>query len=280
MGKGVVLGLVGSPNREGRTHALVSAALQGAAAAGAPTELVQMADHVVGACRDCQPWVCHTNLRCTYDDPNFVYLSEKILNCGALVLGTPVYWWDTSAMVRYLILKMFRVYARSSPTRGLPALGLAVAGGGGNGLISGLRPLYHFFQMMNMRAVAPVPANRFNFPAALAQARKRGKALAQMADGRASFLETDGLAPDAPPYVLGLEDKLLYYDSLPYLGMSRAEERRLVVELAVAALPEEAARDLSGRLSQAARLALNGGRREELQELTRVYEAAVRLLGR
>ena len=87
-----------------------------------------MADHVVGACRDCLPWVCRTNLRCTYEDPAFDYLREKILNCDGLVLGTPVYWWDTSAMVRYLFLKMFRVYASSAPTRGLPALGITVAG--------------------------------------------------------------------------------------------------------------------------------------------------------
>lgn len=70
-GNGVVLGLVGSPNRKGRTNALVSAALGGASQAGAPTELVQMADHVVGPCHDCLPWVCHANLRCTYDDPGF-----------------------------------------------------------------------------------------------------------------------------------------------------------------------------------------------------------------
>lgn len=50
-----VLGLVGSPNPKGRTNELVSAALEGASKAGAATELIQMADHVVAACQDCLP---------------------------------------------------------------------------------------------------------------------------------------------------------------------------------------------------------------------------------
>ena len=44
---GKVIGLVASPNREGRTNQLVAAALNGAARAGAPTELIQVADYVV-----------------------------------------------------------------------------------------------------------------------------------------------------------------------------------------------------------------------------------------
>jgi len=158
----IVLGLVGSPNRDGRTNRIVSAVLEGAARKGAPTELVHIADHVVAACKDCLPWVCKENRKCTYDDEAFEFLSQKILNCGALVLGTPVYWWDASGMVKYLILKMFRVFAPSAPLQGVSALGVAVAGGNGNGLVSGLRPVYHFFQVMQMRAMEPLPVTRFN----------------------------------------------------------------------------------------------------------------------
>jgi multimeric flavodoxin WrbA len=48
---GKVIGLVASPNRAGRTNQLVAAALNGAARAGAPTELIQMVDYVVAACK-------------------------------------------------------------------------------------------------------------------------------------------------------------------------------------------------------------------------------------
>lgn len=260
--EGIVLGFVGSPNKEGRTNQLITAALEGAAEAGASTELVQMADHVVTACKDCLPWVCMTNLKCTYDDEAFEYLSEKILNCGALIFGTPVYWWDTSGLVKYLILKMFRVFARSGPLQGLPAFGIGIAGGTGNGLVSGLRPVYHFFQMMQMRALEPLPATRFNFDAALKRAGELGNAIASMRKQRDPFA--------------GLEERLLWYDNLPYLGLSRAAERRLLARLAATADPgERDAAKLYG-LAQADAMAAAGRNMESLAEITRVYEAGVK----
>ena len=262
MGNGIILGLVGSPNRAGRTNELVTAALEGAKRAGAATELVQMADHVVAACKDCLPWVCQTNLRCTYEDPAFEYLSEKVLNCGALVLGTPVYWWDTSGMLKYFILKKFRVYARSAPLQGLPAVGIAIAGGTGNGLVSGLRPIYHFFQVMQMRALEPVPATRFNFSAVLERASDLGEQLARMAGERQPFA--------------GLEERLLWYDALPYLSLSRAGERRLLGDLTTVALPEGVNVDQGLGLARADALLAEGRQLEALREVTRVYDAGAR----
>lgn len=193
-----VIGIVGSPNPQGRTNELVTSALSGAKQAGAETELIQLSDHIVAACKDCLPWVCLTNLKCTYKDEAFEFLSEKVLNCVALILGTPVYWWDTSAMVKYLILKMFRIYARQGPLRGLPALGIGIAGGTGNGLISGLRPVYHFFQMMQMRAIDPIPSTRFNFAAALDRAQEAGRTIAGMSHERSPFTSLEercGMTP-------------------------------------------------------------------------------------
>ena len=257
-----VLGIVGSPNSEGRTNQLVTAALKGAAEAGAPTELIHLADQVVEACKDCLPWVCMTNLKCTYKDEAFEYLSERILNCGALVLGTPVYWSDTSGMVKYLILKMFRVYAMSAPLQGLPALGIAIAGGTGNGLVSGLRPVYHFFQMMQMRALEPLPATRFNFEAALKRAEELGAEIAGMRHDRRPFTN--------------LEERLLWYDALPYLGLERAGERRLLAALAAMAHSEKDAPAALRGLAHAEALAAAGRDLESMEQVTRVYETGVK----
>jgi multimeric flavodoxin WrbA len=257
-----VIGLVGSPNPDGRTNQLVSAALEGAAQAGAATELIQMSDHQVAACRDCLPWVCKDNLKCTFDDDAFEFYSRKITDCGALILGTPVYWWDTSGLVKYLILKMFRVYAMSAPFHGLPACGIAIAGGTGNGLVSGLRPVYHYFQMMGMRAIEPLPATRFNFSAALQRASELGAEIAKMAGQRARFQ--------------GLEDKLSWYDALPYLGLSRADERRLLADLAVQGLPPDEAQPIALGLVRAHELDAAGRKLDALVEITRAYNAAVK----
>jgi len=263
---GIVLGIVGSPNPEGRTNQLVTAALKGAVDAGAATELIQMSEYVVAACKDCLPWVCKDNLKCTYGDEEFEYLSQKILNCGALVLGTPVYWWDTSGLVKYLILKMFRVYARSSPIQGLPALGLAIAGGTGNGLVSGLRPVYHFFQMMQMRALEPVPATRFNFNQALKRAGELGGQIAKMTKGRIPFD--------------GLEERLVWYDNLPYLGLSRAGERRLLADLVAMEMSEDMGAGVLSSLARSDSFAAAGRGVESLSEITKVYEAGVKAFER
>lgn len=257
-----VLGLVGSPNREGRTNQLVRAALEGASRAGVATELVQMADHVVTVCKDCLPWVCVARQKCTFEDDAFEFLSQKVLNCGALVLGTPVYWWDTSGMVKYFILKMFRVFARSAPLQGLPAVGIGIAGGTGNGLISGLRPVYHFFQMMQMRGIEPLPATRFNFQAALQRAGELGQMIAGMAQQRIPFS--------------GIEERLLWYDALPYLGLSRASERRLLADFTTLALSRPADAKIADGLVRADALAASGRLLDSLTEVTRVYDAGVK----
>lgn len=257
-----ILGLVGSPNREGRTNAVVRAALAGAAAEGARTEVVQMADHVADACKDCLPWVCMDNLKCTYEDPGFEFLSEQIRACDALILGAPVYWWDTSGLVKYLILKMFRCFARKAPRNGIPALGIGVAGGTGNGLVSGLRPVYHFFQMLQMRAIEPLPVTRFNFPAALAKAQVLGGQLAKGAE--------------EPQPFAGVEERLLWYDSLPYLGFSRVEERRLLAGLTTAAVADRADSSLARRLTKADALMAGGNAHEAMIEISRTYDAGVK----
>ena len=262
-GDGSVLGLVGSPNREGRTYQMVTAALEGASRAGARVELIQMADHVVEACKDCLPWECQTTRKCAYPDAAFEHLSVKLLHCGAVVLGTPIYWWDTTGMVKYLILKMFRVYARSAPLAGLPAVGIGIAGGTGNGLVSGLRPVYHFFQMLQMRALEPLPVTRFNWGAARMRAGELGAALAVMTGARQPFA--------------GVEERLLWYDGLPYLGLTRAAERRLLADLTTTALPGNADQAIPRGLAQADALAARGEHLRALQEVTRAYEAGVKV---
>ncbi len=266
MGNGTVLGIVGSPHTDGRTDKLVSAALEGAAELGLPTEKIQMADHVVTACKDCLPWVCQTNLKCTYEDPALEHLTEKVLNCSALVLGSPVYWSDSSGMFRYFVLKMFRIYARTTPLNGVPALGIAIAGGTGNGLISGLRPVYHFFQVMHMRAIEPFPSTRFNFDEALKNYHRLGKKLG-------------GLAHERQPFT-SVEERLDWYDCLPFINLNRGAERRLLATVVMDSLPENTSPEIEQGLARADEFFAGGWKSEALAEVTRAYDAGVKAFDR
>ncbi len=256
-----IIGIVGSPNKDGRTNEHVAAALEGCSRKGAAVELIQLSDHVVKPCKDCLPWICKEELRCTFEDEAFEFLTEKILNCAGMVFGTPVYWWDTSAMVKYLILKMFRVFAASSPTNGIPAFGIGIAGGTGNGLASGLRPLYHFFQMLQMRPLEPVAVTRFNYAACLDRSGELGEELAEASKQRQRFN--------------GREEALGLYDALPYINASRFEERRLLANLVTLGLPEEERTAPASGLSAADVLAAEGRGKEAAAEITKAYKLAI-----
>jgi hypothetical protein len=161
---------------------------------------------------------------------------------------------------------MFRVYARTQPIAGLPALGIGIAGGTGNGLVSGLRPVYHFFQMLQMRPLAPLPSTRFDFDAALEQARLAGTTLAGLAGKRQPFS--------------GREELLLHYDSLPYINLSRADERWLLADLTTNALLKSDAPNIASGLAQAGALLAAGKPLESQKEVTRVYEAGFEIFNK
>jgi multimeric flavodoxin WrbA len=253
-----ILGLVGSPRQDGLTNRLVSSALTGAEKAGATTELVQMSACVVEACKDCLPWVCADNLKCTYEDPNLEVISEKFLNCDGIVWGTPVYWGDSTAMVRLLMLKLFRLFARSQSFKGIPAFGIAIAGGTGNGLISGLRPLYHFFRIMWMIGITPLPVTRFDMDEALKKAELSGIELAEM---------------EKKPFE-SRDERDYWYDNLPYLAMSNAEERKLLAAVTYEGLPAEKKELVTGSWAMADVLATAGQSLESMNEISRIYDSS------
>jgi len=164
------------------------------------------------------------------------------------------------------MLKMFRVFAFSSPSDGLPAFGIAIAGGSGNGLVSGLRPLYHFFQVMKMRVLEPVPATRFNFNEAQLRAGELGVQIAGMAETRRPFN--------------GREELWELYDALPYIGLNRAAERHLLASLAAINTAGELGNEVLSGLAKSDALAAAGQTRAALLETTRVYEAGIKAYDR
>jgi hypothetical protein len=75
----------------------------------------------------------------------------------------------------------------------------------------------------------------------------------------------------------GLEDKLLWYEALPYLGLSRADERRLLADPAVQGLAPAEAEPIALGRARAHELDAAGRKSDALVEITRAYNAAVKL---
>ena len=96
-----VLGIVGSPRKNGNTDIMVSQVLEGAHGNGANTERIWLAGLKILECDGCHAcWkgkgVCSKN-----DDMTVLY--QKITECDVIVLGTPVYWYGPTAIMKCFI---------------------------------------------------------------------------------------------------------------------------------------------------------------------------------
>jgi multimeric flavodoxin WrbA len=95
-----ILGIVGSPRRNGNTHILVSRIMEGAAAEGADTDTLLLRKMKIRECDGCH--TCWTGKRCSKrDDMNDLY--DLISESNAIVFGTPVYWYGPTALMKAFI---------------------------------------------------------------------------------------------------------------------------------------------------------------------------------
>ncbi|MFC1489843.1 flavodoxin family protein [Candidatus Latescibacterota bacterium] len=92
-----ILGISGSPRKNGNTHILVSEILRGAAKAGAATEIVSLDNLDIKECNGCH--TCWKGLDCVKnDDMNGLF--ERIADSDAVIFGTPVYWYGPTAIMK------------------------------------------------------------------------------------------------------------------------------------------------------------------------------------
>jgi multimeric flavodoxin WrbA len=93
----MILGICGSGRKEGNTGALVEEVLKGT---GSEAELEWLIDLNVGYCTGC--------MRCTFEGncwqkDGMTNLYKKLIDCKALVLGSPCYYGDVSGLVKSMM---------------------------------------------------------------------------------------------------------------------------------------------------------------------------------
>jgi multimeric flavodoxin WrbA len=95
-----LLGVVGSPRRNGNTHILVSRMLDGARAEGAIGDLIFLNELQIRECDGCH--ACWEGKPCSKnDDMNTLY--PTIIESDAIIFGTPVYWYGPTALMKVFI---------------------------------------------------------------------------------------------------------------------------------------------------------------------------------
>lgn len=93
----MILGICGSGRKDGNTGALVEEVLQGT---GSQAELVWLIDQNVGYCTGC--------MRCAFEggcwqQDGMTALYRKMLDCEAMVIGSPCYYGDVSGLVKSMM---------------------------------------------------------------------------------------------------------------------------------------------------------------------------------
>jgi NAD(P)H-dependent FMN reductase len=247
----LVLGIVGSPRRDGRTSTLIDAALDGAAADGGEVQKIYLVDYAIraftgsGGSEEAQAF-------CPRE------LSSLCEQADAIVLGAPVYYGDINGLT-----KDFMDTVRIRNSNGKPALGFSIAGGSGKGLLSGVQSIYHWFYHRQMRGIDPTPVTRFSIEISLDRLRASAAKLVEMAR-----------APEPFPGE-GREDRwadvLAHYATLPYLNQDPVDEFVMLAEQLVTTSTKDALLQARAELEQAHSLIAAGDRSEGGRHAVHAY---------
>lgn len=250
----VVVGIVGSPRKNGRTNSLVDAALEGAKSRGVDTKKIFLVDYNIRIFTG-SGGLAEAFKNCPEE------LSRLCEDADAIVLGSPVYWGDINGLTKDF---MDTVRITRPNANGKPALGIAIAGGSGKGLISGVQSIYHFFYHKQMRGIDPTPVSRFNLGESLKELRISGAKLADLSKEKKPF--PGKTADDRWPEVLA------YYTSVKYLNSDPLDEfimlSRQLIKTSKGSQVEKAKEELDKAIS----LIAEGKRTEAAKHAVRSYQ--------
>ena len=101
-----ILGICGSPDKNGGSAQLLHAALKGAKKEGAETEFVSVYDGEIKPCKGCiQDEEPDCKYPCVFEDFGKTLL-EKIYSADGIIFSTPIYWFAPSGPLKLLIDRM------------------------------------------------------------------------------------------------------------------------------------------------------------------------------
>jgi multimeric flavodoxin WrbA len=106
---GKVLGISGSPRRDGNTELLLKEFLQGARASGRETELFILSKFKISLCTSCNS--CQKDGQCIIDD-DMQLMYSKLFEADYIVLASPIYFGGVSAQLKPFIDRCQTLWSR------------------------------------------------------------------------------------------------------------------------------------------------------------------------
>jgi len=125
-----VLGISGSPRKNGNTEILINKALEVCKENGADTSFISLAKKEINYCDGC--YSCIRNSKCVHNDDAREILDEMV-NADAIIIGSPTYFASMSGKLKSLLDRTFPLrvngYKLSGKVGGVIAVGGSRNGG-------------------------------------------------------------------------------------------------------------------------------------------------------
>lgn len=109
-----IIGIDGSPRKDGNTEKLLRKVLAGAEEAGGATEFLKLADLTINYCRGCG--TCRATGECVIPD-DMDRVVESIQQSDVVVLGSPIYAWQVSGNTKVFMDRLCRLLTPTYESR-------------------------------------------------------------------------------------------------------------------------------------------------------------------
>lgn len=103
-----ILGVSGSPRKNGNTDVLLDSFLKGAESEGADTKKIHLKEYSIESCIGCE--ACRKDGTCTRFHDGMELLYPEIEECKGLILGSPVYNYNVTAEMKTFIDRLYPFY--------------------------------------------------------------------------------------------------------------------------------------------------------------------------
>ncbi|NTV01578.1 MAG: flavodoxin family protein [Chlorobiaceae bacterium] len=98
-----IIGINGSPRREGNTSKMLTTLFDTLHEEGIETELVQVGGTDIRGCRSCYACIRNKDRKCSTKDDIFNGIFEKMIEADGMVLASPTYFADITPELKALI---------------------------------------------------------------------------------------------------------------------------------------------------------------------------------
>lgn len=150
-----VVAVVGSPRRGGNSDILVDQIILGAKELGAEVDKFYLQEMDLKPCRACE------TCRGSVDDPCIIQddmqlIHSKLRECDALIIGTPIYWFNFSAQTKIFIDRWYALGGPEGHALQRKRVAIAMAYADPDPLTSGALNAYRTFQDISNWLEAPI----------------------------------------------------------------------------------------------------------------------------